>query len=101
MEVQSDDNYKYAPIQFTVSVSKRCFKRAVDRNRVKRLIRENYRLQKNPLIEKITAQDRNFAWMLLYTGKELPTYQQINKSLRKIINTFTVKELNLNDENHS
>lgn len=59
-----------------VSVSKRFFKRAVDRNRVKRLLREVYRLNK-PLFLDFFGQ--NSLNMICYRSGKLPSnYQQIN-----------------------
>lgn len=56
--------------QVGVSVSKRNFKHAVDRNRIKRLMRESYRLNKHTLIENI---DQKVVAMIIYTQrKELP-----------------------------
>jgi ribonuclease P protein component len=58
-------SYKFLPLpadektvlQVGVSVSKRNFKRAVDRNRIKRLLRETYRLQKRELIEVLKCNE--------------------------------------------
>ncbi len=86
MEIEESES----PIQFTVSVSKRKFKRAVDRNRVKRQIREAYRLNKAPLFEKLNQSQKKYAWMVIFTGSELPDYQQIEKAMKKIIAKFEV-----------
>ncbi len=67
--------------QMAVIVSKRRFKHAVDRNRVKRLIREAYRQQKNRLsFENHTCQ---LCWMFI--GSELPTFQNIYDSVTRCI----------------
>ena len=62
-------------IQFAVGVSSKNFKRAVDRNRVKRLIREAYRLQKNILQEKLKEKNLSMKVFFIFTGKELPEYK--------------------------
>ena len=54
-----------------VSVSKRRFKRAVKRNRVKRQIREAYRLNKQPLLEALAEKDLRLALAFIYLSDEL------------------------------
>ena len=69
-----------APPQVLVSVSKRTFKRAVDRNRLKRLVREAYRLNKHRLLE---AEGGHPVALLgiLYTGKEKSELPLLEKKL--------------------
>lgn len=79
------------------SVSKRYFKKATDRNRIKRLMREAWRLQKNILAQKVKEDVRNLAVFIIFTGNELPGYDVvfekttvIVKRLTKICNEATV-----------
>ena len=67
--------------QFGVGVSAKNFKKAVDRNRIKRLTRESYRLQKNPLHEKLTSKNIQLNIFFIYTGKELPEYNEVYKKV--------------------
>ena len=71
--------------QVGVSVSKRNFKHAVDRNRIKRLMREAYRLNKHTLIDNI---DQQVVVMIIYTQrKELPLElikSKMNSTLKKL-----------------
>lgn len=76
------------PVQMTVSVSKKRFKRAVDRNRIKRVVREAYRLNKTALYERLPAEGSQLAWMIIFIGKEMPEYRRVEKSMRKLINKF-------------
>ena len=62
------------PLSVMVSVSKRHFKQAVNRNRVKRLIRECWRLQKQPLADQLTAQGKQLAVVIIYLSDELPEF---------------------------
>lgn len=74
------------PAQVSISVSKRLFKTAVARNRLKRQIREAYRLQKAVFYEKLG--DRRIALMLMYIAKEPLPYAEIEGGVRKMIRKF-------------
>ena len=64
-------------VQFGVGVSAKNFKKAVDRNRIKRLTREAWRLQKNDLREKIKTTRKQLNVFFIYTGKELPDFTTV------------------------
>lgn len=64
----------FYPAQAGFTVSKAYFKRAVDRNRIKRLMREAYRLHKLPLYQKLAESKQQMAMMFIYKGKEMPEY---------------------------
>ena len=69
-----------APPQVLISVSKRTFKRAVDRNRLKRLIREAYRLNKYRLTEQ--PNGHSIALLgIIFTGKEKCSLALVEKKL--------------------
>ena len=68
-----------------VSVSKRLFKHAVDRNRHKRLIREAYRLQKPTLYESL---DKSYAIMIIYISKKPLRFEDSQKTMKKILDKF-------------
>jgi ribonuclease P protein component len=77
------------PLQAGFGASSRQFKKAVDRNRIKRLSREAYRHQKQPLFQRLKETDRSMAVFFIYTGKDLPDYaavtQKIGVALQKLI----------------
>lgn len=58
------------PVQLLVSVSKRQFKRAPDRNRIKRLIREGWRCQKHDLYRQLKAANLNVAAAYVFIGRD-------------------------------
>ena len=78
-------------LQVGVSVSKRNFKRAVDRNRIKRLLREAYRLQKKELLELLTEQKKKGFVFFIYTDKQLPEYSMISDTITKALNVLKKK----------
>ena len=72
-------------LQAGFSVSKRHFKKAVDRNRIKRLIREAYRLQKNELELIIKLHPVSLVFFMIYTGKDLPDYQLVFEKTKSVL----------------
>jgi ribonuclease P protein component len=78
-----------------VSVSKRNFKKAVDRNRIKRLLREAYRLNRPEYFNNITT---SYALMILYIGKDATDFDTVNSKLKLLFSTFNKKILIDNNE---
>lgn len=69
-------------LQAGFGASSRIFKTAVGRNRIKRLTKEAYRVQKQIFQDKLLEQNRMMNVFFIYTGKELPVYDEIFKSIR-------------------
>jgi len=80
------------PVQVLVSVSKRNFKNAVDRNRIKRLVREAYRKHKSILYEKMNKQEKLLLLGLIFTGKTIPEYAEVEQKIILILHRLN--ELN-------
>jgi len=72
-------------LKMGVSVSKKYFKRAVDRNYFKRVLRETYRLNKHILIDNL---DKNYAFMFFYQTKDRLTYEEINTKTIQLFEKF-------------
>ena len=74
-----------AQIQVGISVPKKRFPLAVDRNHIKRLLRENYRHKKQTVFNNTKG---SYALVILYLGKELPHNAEISSALDKLIDKF-------------
>lgn len=84
----TDERRGPALVQFTVSVPKKKFKKAAHRNVLRRRVREAWRQNKYLLLDRLTPEHPQYAWIILYTGQEAFDYDEIEKSMRKIIHRF-------------
>lgn len=76
------------PIQMALSVPKRRFRSAVQRNRLRRRMREAYRLHKSWLYQKLEEEERQLAFMIIYVGKEELPFEQIQGATRRMLRRF-------------
>ena len=73
------------PAQVVFSVPKRLFKRAHDRNLLKRQLREVYRYQKHDLYQILELNNKKIAFMIVYIAKEKLEFSQIESAMTKVI----------------
>lgn len=75
-------NHQPSNVQIGVTASSRNFKHAVDRNRIKRLLREAYRHQKHELLQVVEARGLQVSVFFIYLDKTLPTFDMLDDKMR-------------------
>lgn len=81
-------DYHAAHVQMGISVPKRSFKSAVDRNRIKRQVREAYRMYHTGLIDLAEEQNIYLAIMMIYIDRKEPEFQNLDKKVKNIVEQF-------------
>jgi len=86
--IQDKNSFKIKT-QVSFSVPKRNFKKAVDRNRIKRLIKEAYRLEQRKIL-----QDYNLPLviMITYLGKKEPIFSDVKENIKELLTLFKETE---------
>jgi ribonuclease P protein component len=74
------DNRRFC-VQFLPAVSKRNFKKAVERNKIKRFLREALRLNKEKITDIAQKKSKKVVIMLLYSGKNILTYKELETKI--------------------
>ena len=75
-----------------ISVAKRRFRHAVDRNLMKRRIREAYRQNKHPFIEELQKNDKQMAVAILYIDNRHSSTQFLQRKMQKLLSAIIDKE---------
>ncbi len=82
--------------QITISVPKKIFRLAVDRNRIKRLTREAYRLNKHLLDNDDIRKETRFQILFVFIGNEIPTYKFVNDKIITILRRLSNANISAN-----
>ena len=93
-ETKLDCHY---PVQVLINVSQHNFRKAVDRNILKRRMREAYRKNKHLLYEPLILSKKQYALSLVYIGKNIADYQDIETIIITTIQRL-IKEYEKNIE---
>ncbi len=73
------------PLKVVISVPKRRIRKAHDRNRIRRQLKEAYRLNRLPLKKSLVEQSKSLALFFIYTGKENPDYAVIEEKIQLLL----------------
>ncbi|MEA1875706.1 MAG: ribonuclease P protein component [Bacteroidota bacterium] len=82
------DTTNSQPARVVISVPKRKFKRAVDRNLIRRRIKEGYRVNKQILYEYLNQAEVNLVFMLMYTHSEIMDSNELEDKISKLLVRF-------------
>lgn len=88
---------EFAPLKAGVTVSTRNFKKAVDRNRIKRLLRESIRLQKSSLEQQMIEKKLSLQFFIIFTGRKLPDFVFVKEKTDAILQKLAATA----NENHT
>jgi ribonuclease P protein component len=84
----ASDSVELSPARIAVSVPARRIRKAVKRNRIKRLIRESYREHRGIFYDSLVKSNRNIDLMIIYSSGTLYAYDFINLKIRELIQKF-------------
>jgi len=82
IQSNKDDNI---PCKAAFVVSKRNFKHAVDRNKIKRMLKESFRTQKEELIKSLIHGNKKLALVIIYSNNKVPQQKVIKEKVKQCL----------------
>ena len=79
------DSEQIKPGLFMVMASKKKYKKAVTRNKIKRIVKEAYRLNKELLFQYLTENNKKCLLGVMYNGNEIPIFEEVEKSMISLL----------------
>ena len=83
-------SHRGVPVQTAFSIPKKNYPHAVDRNRLRRQLKEAFRLHKHPLYDRFTDQEHTLSLMLLYVAKDPVDYSLIEQSVKRLLKKIII-----------
>lgn len=81
-------NAANVPVQAMFAVSKKNFKHATNRNKIKRLMREVWRLEKAKVYLPVLQAQKQFAVCIMFKGRTMPNFKQVKENLQLLFLQF-------------
>jgi ribonuclease P protein component len=85
LDIRKDSAKIGVPLKMGVAVGTRNFKKAVDRNLLKRRVREAYRLQKEELKQRLLASPFDLNLFFVYADNQINEYATISSAIKKML----------------
>ena len=95
--IVSRTNERDTPVKAGFSVPKKKFKHSVDRHRIRRLLLESWRLNKN-LLYPVIAPTKQLHLFIMYTDTSMPEFEAMQTCVKKAIETFLKNDLLIKEE---
>lgn len=84
-----NDQQVNSPVEFAIAVPKRNLKKATERNSVKRVVREAWRLNKEAVYLPLSGADKRIVVMLIYNNRQILTFKEAEQKIKEIVSRLT------------